>query len=148
MHPPSPNPNPTPTPTPPSPGPSPPPSPAPNPAPNPEPEDGRFALAKTAYRLAKQVNRPAEAMALAEAFLDTSAKVNEGKLSGKLWIIKELQAATAKAIPDASQVHWQTARQKLNSGVRILYGSGQLASDTDWADCFAEIGRGLKAAAP
>ena len=131
----------------PNPGPGPTPPPGPNPPPNPPPvPDGRFGVAKIAYQAAREVNRPSEAAALAEAFDNAAAQVRAG-LSGTLAIIKACQTEINQAIPAASKPAWESAKNALNGAVRNLYGDGKLAADNDWADAFAEIATGLKAAA-
>ena len=109
------------------------------------PEDGRFGLAKEVYTATKSVGRPAEAKALAGAFSQTAEKVRQEDPS--IWsILSWIKSASDEAIPDSSQETWADLQNKLSARLTSLYGSGQLASASDWADCFEEIARGLEAA--
>jgi hypothetical protein len=109
------------------------------------PDNGRFGLAKEVFSASKSVGRPAEAKALAGAFSQTADKVRQEK-PGMWSILSWIKSASADAIPESSQETWADLQSQLSAKLTALYGSGKLASPGDWADCFAEIARGLNAA--
>jgi hypothetical protein len=109
------------------------------------PENGRFRLAEDVYAASKTLGRPAEARALAGAFRQTADKVRReepGLWSTLSWI----KSASQDALPESSREKWADLQNELSAKLTALYGSGKLGSPSDWAECFAEIARGLDAA--
>lgn len=151
---PNPKPNPNPSPISPTPTPSPLP-PIPNPAPLPpdEPEDGKFAIAKAVYNIAKVINSPdrvLESKALAAVFESVAAQVAAGALDGSLldpqWHkISVALTAGNKPIMSKHLSAWKDAAEQLSDAIAERFENNKLKTNQNWSDLLNEIASGLKA---
>ena len=128
--------------------------PTPTPKPfDPEPADGRFAIAKSVYRIGMTVdskNRGAEAAAIAAVFESTAASVAAGSMNGTLlnpqW--RQISAKLAqgnKPIISGNSKAWEGPADKLGDAIGQFYSDGKLDKNEDWSDLLNEIANGLKA---
>lgn len=143
-------------PTPPPPQPQPPkPTPAPMPAPQPppvkpvdppkpdppappsEPQPGRFNVAPEVFRLAKQINDPAGAKALAAQ----CRAIASGNYSSLNALAADVVATLGKLSPA-----WQPLTSKVKSAIASLYSEGKLQNRDDAAELLREVAGALEAA--
>lgn len=127
------------------------PGPSPSPGPS-EPVDGRFAVAKSVYRIAMAVNSPAkkeEAHSLAEAFESVASKAAAGGLNGSVlnpqWRVISIELSKAnKVIIEKNFAAWDGPAGQLGKAISRIYMEGKLDTNQDWSDLLNEIAKGLR----
>lgn len=134
---PTPSPQPTPTPDPVKPTPTPEPTP-PTPVPSPEPPPGRFNVAPEVFRLARQINDPAGAKALAAQCRAIA--------SGNYSTLNAIATDVVKTLGTLSPA-WQPLTSKVKGAIAALYTEGKLQNRDDAAELLREVAEALEGAA-
>lgn len=132
---------PRPTPTP-APAPSPAPDPKPQPLPGPKPDP--FNIGKSVLDVARRINDPAGALALASKAQTLAERIRQGTLTDPQDVVNEIAAALKAAGPK-----WSALLTVTKTALQMLLATGQLSSEdvAPWATLLEVIAQALRDAA-